>query len=221
MIVLKACGAGATADEISRSIAAVRSTRRRPTACLRPSDAQEAVLRKRTRTLASTHAPSTTSRPTAPAPSSVTRSRPTRWAAWSAGPRTRTSLRLLGAVNPMWAPGVGRRPAAWRRWRLRSERQDPAVDQLQRAQPVSTSRRLHLKSPTRCPTGRYSGSDHRVSGFGFGGANAHLVLREVLPSISLSLRRNRRPRPKHSRRGRRRVRRRCADGRVRRVHRSG
>ena len=68
---------------------------------------------------------------------------------------------------------------------------------------------------------RYSGhAIAGVSGFGFGGANAHLVLREVLPSDLVE------PEPetedvaegKHAaRRGRRRVRRRGADGRVRRV----
>ena len=66
---------------------------------------------------------------------------------------------------------------------------------------------------------RYSGhAIAGVSGFGFGGANAHLVLREVLPSISLSRNRNRSPSSPSRLPRRRRIHRRCPDGRVRRVH---
>ncbi len=68
---------------------------------------------------------------------------------------------------------------------------------------------------------RYSGhAIAGVSGFGFGGANAHLVLREVLPSDLVE------PEPKHevaedkpSNDDGARLCRRRADGRVRRVHR--
>ena len=85
--------------------------------------------------------------------------------------------------------------------------------------------RVHLKvAETVTDWPRYSGhAIAGVSGFGFGGANAHLVLREVLPSDlvepeqeSESCRRRR-----SQVRCRRRVRRRRADGRVRRVHRCG
>ena len=77
----------ATATRSSRSSRAARSTTTAgPTACWRPIPTRRPRCCARpTRTPASTRATSTTSRRTAPAPSSVTRSRPTRWAAWSAG----------------------------------------------------------------------------------------------------------------------------------------
>ena len=82
---------------------------------------------------------------------------------------------------------------------------------------------VHLKvADTVTDWPRYSGhAIAGVSGFGFGGANAHLVLREVLPSdlVEPEPRNRRRPTDKRRRRRRRRrVRRRGADGRVRRVH---
>ena len=82
--------------------------------------------------------------------------------------------------------------------------------------------KVHLKvADTVTDWPRYSGhAIAGVSGFGFGGANAHLVLREVLPRIWSSPNREpRTSRDRRSRRRRRRVRRRRADGRVRRVHR--
>ena len=82
---------------------------------------------------------------------------------------------------------------------------------------------MHLKvADTVTDWPRYSGhAITGVSGFGFGGANAHLVLREVLPSDLVEPEPEPEPdaeKPKPVR-GRRRVRRRRADGRVRRVHR--
>ena len=67
---------------------------------------------------------------------------------------------------------------------------------------------------------RYSGhAIAGVSGFGFGGANAHLVLREVLPSDLVEPEPEPEPeQPKQASRGRRRIHRRGPDGRVRRVH---
>ena len=65
-----------------------------PTACSRPTPTRRPRCCARpTRTPASIRAPSTTSRRTAPAPSSATRSRPTRWAASSAGAVPPTSPR--------------------------------------------------------------------------------------------------------------------------------
>ena len=64
------------------------------------------------------------------------------------------------------------------------ERQVAAVDQLHRAQPLHRLRRSAPEGGRyRTDWPRYSGhAIAGVSGFGFGGANAHLVLREVLPS---------------------------------------
>ncbi len=87
---------------------------------------------------------------------------------------------------------------------------------------TSTSSAVHLKvADTVTDWPRYSGhAIAGVSGFGFGGANAHLVLREVLPSDLVEPE----PEPAPLQRqadsgGRRRLRGRRADGRVRRVHR--
>ena len=66
---------------------------------------------------------------------------------------------------------------------------------------------------------RYSG--HKiagVSGFGFGGANAHIVVREVLPSDLVEPEPVRSRSPRAGRRCRCGLRRWRADGRVRRVH---
>ena len=86
---------GATATRSSRSSRAARSTTTAgPTACSRRTRTRRPrCCARRTRTQASTRATSTTSRRTAPAPSSVTRSRPTRWAASSAGAAPPTSPR--------------------------------------------------------------------------------------------------------------------------------
>ena len=82
---------------------------------------------------------------------------------------------------------------------------------------------VHLKvADTVTDWPRYSGhAIAGVSGFGFGGANAHLVVREVLPTDLVEPRTGTGTRTRTSRRslsGRRGVRRRRPDGRVRRVH---
>ena len=85
----------ATATRSSPSSRAARSTTTAgPTACWRRTPMRRPrCCARRTRTQASTRAPSTTSRRTAPAPSSATRSRPTRSAASSAGAAPPTSPR--------------------------------------------------------------------------------------------------------------------------------
>ena len=111
-----------------------------------------------------------------------------------------TSRRQAGAAGrgeiQCGTPGVGAGAASLAEDDAgAAQRQVAALDQLHRAQPLY-----------RLRGGAAEGRRHRhrlaplqrhaiagVSGFGFGGANAHLVLREVLPSISLSRNRNRSP----------------------------
>ncbi len=87
MLVLKRLAdARRDGDESSPSSPAVRSTTTAgPTGCSPPTPTpRPRCCARPTTTPGSTRAPSTTSRRTAPAPCSATRSRPTRWAASSA-----------------------------------------------------------------------------------------------------------------------------------------
>ena len=141
------------------------------------------------------------------------------------GPRRRQARPARCGEIQCGTPGVGRRrgqpgqggavAAATTSCRRRSTTPGPTR--------TSTSTKIHLKvNDTVTDWPRYSGhAIAGVSGFGFGGANAHLVLREVLPTDLVE------PEPEPEvvaatagdRRRRRGVRRRRADGRVRRVHR--
>ncbi len=125
----------------------------------------------------------------------------------------------------MWATW-SRRPArpAWPRWRWRcsNDKLPPSINYAG-PNPYIDFDGVHLKvADTVTDWPRYSGhAIAGVSGFGFGGANAHLVLREVLPSDLVEPE----PEPETVAEGstplrrRRGVRRRGSDGRVRRVHR--
>ena len=142
----------------------------------------------------STRARWTTSRRTAPAPSSVTRSR----------------LDALGRVVGRGRAADNRHcwvrssPASvtWSRPRVRSQPGQGSHCPCTTTKIPPSINYAGPKSPsisTACTSGRrhrhpkwpqYSGhAIAGVSGFGFGGANAHLVLREVLPGTSSSPRR--------------------------------
>ena len=201
-------GSAVNHDGRSNGLLAPTPTRR-PRCCARP-----------TRTPASTRATSTTSRRTAPAPSSATRSRPTRWAAWSAN-RPADKPALLGAVKSNVGhleSAAGAASLAKMTLALRNDKLPPSINYTG-PNPYIDFEAVRLKvADTVTDWPRYSGAIAGVSGFGFGGANAHLVLREVLPSDLVEPepepepeRPSRLPRP-------RRIHRRCADGRVRRVH---
>ena len=76
------------------------------------------------------------------------------------------------------------RPASRRwRWRSRNDKIPPSINYTG-PNPYIDFDAMHLKvADTVTDWPRYSGhAITGVSGFGFGGANAHLVLREVLPS---------------------------------------
>ena len=148
----------ATATKSLPSSPAARSTTTAaPTACWPPTPTRRPTCcAGPITTPGSTRAPSTTSRRTAPAPSSATRSRPTRWAEWSAAAAPPISPRYWARSSPTsvtWS----RRPAlpAWPRWRcrctttlFRRRSTTPAPT------PTSTSMRCTSKSPMRSANGR-------------------------------------------------------------------
>ncbi len=105
---------------------------------------------------------------------------------------------------------------------LRNDKLPPSINYAG-PNPYIDFEKIHIKvNDTVTDWPRYSGhAIAGVSGFGFGGANAHLVMREVLPSDLVEPEPEPERRRGEARRGRcrRGVRRWRADGRVRRVHR--